>query len=45
IIAMTADTMHGDREKCLEAGMNGYIAKPIRRNLLLEKISSWLRRQ
>jgi PAS domain S-box-containing protein len=42
IIAMTAHAMQGDREKCIEAGMNDYISKPISSKVLGEKLEKWL---
>ncbi|HEX5482182.1 MAG TPA: response regulator, partial [Terriglobia bacterium] len=40
IVAMTAHAMKGDEERCLAAGMDGYIAKPIQAKLLFEAIDS-----
>jgi CheY-like chemotaxis protein len=42
IIAVTANAMNGDKEKCLVAGANEYIAKPIDVDKLLAIIEKWL---
>jgi len=41
IIAMTAHAMKGDREKCLEGGMDDYIAKPIKREIVMAVLEKW----
>jgi CheY-like chemotaxis protein/HPt (histidine-containing phosphotransfer) domain-containing protein len=44
IIAMTAGAMQGDRERCLEAGMNDYVSKPISPQALVKALEKWLPR-
>ncbi|MBT7409926.1 MAG: response regulator [Methylococcales bacterium] len=43
IIAMTADALAGDKEKCLNIGMNDYISKPISVDQLMSVLSKWLK--
>lgn len=43
IIAMTASAIQGDKEKCLEAGMNNYLAKPVRAAVLKTMLEDYLR--
>ncbi|MBF0212253.1 MAG: response regulator [Magnetococcales bacterium] len=42
ILAMTANALSGDRERCLEAGMNDYLAKPVMWDALVSKLAQWL---
>jgi len=42
VIAMTASAIQGDREKCLESGMNDYLAKPVRSAVLKKKLDQYL---
>jgi CheY-like chemotaxis protein len=42
IIAMTANAMQGDRRRCLDAGMDDYISKPIRKADLIETLERHL---
>jgi osomolarity two-component system sensor histidine kinase TcsA len=42
IVAMTANALRGDREECIEKGMNDYISKPVERTELVKVLSRWL---
>ena len=42
IVAMTANAMQGDREKCINAGMNDFISKPVESSKILQALQNWL---
>lgn len=42
ILAMTANAMEGDRERCIDAGMDDYLTKPVDPNVLYQKLHAWL---
>ena len=42
IVAMTANAMEEDRKMCLDAGLDDYITKPIKKDLLVETVDKWV---
>ncbi len=42
IVAMTAYAMNGDRERCIDAGMNGYVSKPVHSTHLLDTVGQYI---
>ncbi len=44
IIAVTAEALKEDRDKCIRAGMNDYISKPIKREIVFRMVEKWTRK-
>jgi CheY-like chemotaxis protein len=45
IVALTANVMNGNKEKCLEAGMDDHVIKPVKRQVLLDVLEKWIQRE